>query len=93
MPEVCPDVWIPVCACDGTTYSNDCDRQAAQAQKAHDGPCGAPCEVPCDCYRQAPLPIWCDALACPACGCVWTCEKQACATQIVSPVPDPGCGP
>ena len=39
-PEVCPEIFDPVCACDGTTYSNDCFRLMAGAQKDHDGECG-----------------------------------------------------
>ena len=39
IPELCPENYTPVCGCDGVTYSNDCERQRAQAQKAHDGIC------------------------------------------------------
>ena len=42
VPTGCPDVWDPVCGCDGKTYGNDCTRKGARAQKDHDGECGPP---------------------------------------------------
>jgi hypothetical protein len=30
---------IPVCGCDGETYSSDCERKRAGARKDHDGAC------------------------------------------------------
>jgi hypothetical protein len=38
-PQVCNLAHSPVCACGGRTYGNDCERQRAKAQKAHNGPC------------------------------------------------------
>ncbi len=38
-PEVCPEIFDPVCGCDGSTYSNDCFRLMAGVQKDHDGEC------------------------------------------------------
>ena len=38
-PEVCSQIAAPVCGCDGMTYANDCERQAAGACKRHEGAC------------------------------------------------------
>lgn len=38
-PQDCPAVFVPVCGCDGTTYSNACEAHAAGVQVSADGPC------------------------------------------------------
>jgi hypothetical protein len=38
-PQACNLAFRPVCACGGRTYANDCERQRAKAQKAHNGRC------------------------------------------------------
>jgi len=35
----CPDVWMPVCSCDGVTFGNECDAIAAGAAISHEGAC------------------------------------------------------
>jgi hypothetical protein len=47
----CLDVWIPVCGCNGVTYSNDCYAFLAGVSVAHQGECGSNnggANCPCD---------------------------------------------
>lgn len=39
IPEVCAQIYEPVCGCNGRTFANDCERSATKVHKAHDGPC------------------------------------------------------
>jgi hypothetical protein len=42
IPDACPDVWMPVCGCDGQTYGNSCEAHAAGVDTASLGACPPP---------------------------------------------------
>ena len=85
IPEACPEIYDPVCGCDGVTYDNDCFRQMAQIAKDHDGLCTNGCRDNSDCSPEsycakaegdcdslgtcALRPEICIALWDPVCGC------------------------
>jgi hypothetical protein len=40
IPQVCTGIYMPVCGCDGITYSNACAMAGAQVSLDHEGECG-----------------------------------------------------
>ncbi len=42
IPPGCPEIYAPVCGCDGVTYVNRCEASAAQVSIDHVGPCVDP---------------------------------------------------
>ncbi|MBL8743516.1 MAG: hypothetical protein JNK04_20540, partial [Myxococcales bacterium] len=92
-PDGCPDIYMPVCSCDGTTYGNACDAHAAGASVAYDGECGSP-GIVCGgkSLVECPAEMYCAFTLDDMCG--W-----ADASAICQPVPqgcpdniDPVCG-
>lgn len=46
IPSACPDVWIPVCGCNGLTYGNECEADAARVSVVFHNACvQAPCSA------------------------------------------------
>ena len=66
-PEVCAEIYQPVCGCDGQTYGNDCARLQAGVALQSSGTCLNPCPI-LDCPPDS-RPVDTDGD-----GCEETCE-------------------
>lgn len=95
-PEVCPNLYEPVCGCDGQTYPNDCSARVSGVNVLKAGACEAP--EPCTPEECGPAPGAPSVLCADGSSAGPECQNTGdgmCGWVITScpePGPDRSCG-
>jgi hypothetical protein len=81
-PDVCADIYAPVCGCDGNTYGNECYAESAGVSVAAQGACETECKSNAHCGDSQ----YCE-LPAATCGGVGSCvERPEACTREYNPV-------
>ncbi|MGA1844864.1 MAG: Kazal-type serine protease inhibitor domain-containing protein [bacterium] len=86
-PEVCAQVWDPVCGCDGQTYPNTCEAAARGINLATESAC-TPGQIPCTTNSACPPDSYCDKPV-GQCNAAGTCAPRP---EVCAQIWDPVCG-